>query len=81
MTALAYLAFLLLLGCERGVELWLSRRNARASFARGGVEVGRGHYRVVWSGEAARGRAAAGMYVVRYEAAGLVRTKRLLLVR
>jgi methyltransferase len=46
-TTRAYLAFLVLLALERVLELWISRRNARASFARGGVEVGRGHYRVM----------------------------------
>jgi len=46
-TARVYLAFLVLLSMERLVELWISRRNARASFARGGVEVGRVHYRVM----------------------------------
>ena len=47
MTERAYLAFLLLLSAERVFELWLSRRNARAALARGGVEVGQGHYRVM----------------------------------
>ncbi len=42
-----YLGFLLLLGLERLGELALSRRNARRSFARGAVEVGQGHYRVM----------------------------------
>jgi len=46
-SVLAYLLFLLLLSAERVLELWISRRNARASFARGGVEVGRRHYRVM----------------------------------
>lgn len=40
----AYWAFLALLGLERVLELVLSKRNARHAFARGGVEVGRGHY-------------------------------------
>jgi methyltransferase len=40
----AYLGFLLLLALERGVELALSRGNAAWAFARGGVEVGRGHF-------------------------------------
>ncbi len=39
-----YLAFLGLLTCERGVELLVSRRNARLAFASGGVESGRGLY-------------------------------------
>lgn len=39
-----YLAFLALLALERLFELWLSRRNARLSFARGAVELGRGHF-------------------------------------
>lgn len=47
MTERAYLAFLVLLAAERLYELRLSRRNARASMARGGVEVGRAHYRVM----------------------------------
>lgn len=42
-----FAGFLLLLGVERGVELALSRRNARWAFARGGVEVGRAHFRVM----------------------------------
>lgn len=42
-----YLAFLALFGLERLYELRLSRRNARAAFARGGVEVGRRHFRVM----------------------------------
>ena len=41
----AYLAFLGLLALERGVELVVSSRHARRLVARGGVEVGRGHYR------------------------------------
>lgn len=41
----AYLAFLGLLALERGVELAVSARHARRLLARGGVEVGRGHYR------------------------------------
>jgi methyltransferase len=47
LTARLYLGFLLLLAAERVLELRISRRNARAAFARGGVEVGRGHYRVM----------------------------------
>jgi methyltransferase len=42
-----YLGFLGLLVAERLVELVLSRRNAARAFARGGVEVGRRHYRVM----------------------------------
>jgi methyltransferase len=42
-----YLAFLGLLALERLVELALSRRNARRAFARGAVEVGQRHYRVM----------------------------------
>ena len=41
----AYLAFLVLLAVERLLELARSSRHARALLARGGVEVGRGHYR------------------------------------
>lgn len=46
-TQLAYLALLGLLACERGFELWLSRRNAALAFAQGGVEVGQGHLGVM----------------------------------
>jgi methyltransferase len=42
-----YLAFLVLLALERAGELILSRRNARRAFARGAVEVGQRHYRVM----------------------------------
>lgn len=42
-----YLGFLALLAAERIGELALSRRNARRAFARGAVEVGQGHYRVM----------------------------------
>jgi methyltransferase len=42
-TALLH-GYLAALAVEREVELYLSERNARASLARGGVEVGRGHY-------------------------------------
>jgi methyltransferase len=41
---IAYLALLAATGVERLVELVLSTRHARAAFARGGVEYGRGHY-------------------------------------
>jgi methyltransferase len=41
----AYLALVGAFGAERVAELFLSRRNARRLLARGGVEVGRGHYR------------------------------------
>jgi methyltransferase len=42
--------YLLLLGAvalERGAELVLSRRNAARAFARGGLEVGQAHFRVM----------------------------------
>jgi methyltransferase len=39
-----YLALLAAFALERGAELALSRRNARRTLARGGVEVGRRHY-------------------------------------
>lgn len=42
-----YLAFLALLYGERGLEVLVSRRNARVALANGGVETGRGHYRVM----------------------------------
>ncbi len=40
----AYLGLLGLVAGERGVELLLSRRNARRALSRGAVEHGRGHY-------------------------------------
>ena len=43
----AYLAALGLLGAERLYELFLSRRNAERVLARGGLEVGRAHFRVM----------------------------------
>ena len=43
----AYLLLLLLIVAERFFELFISRRNARTAFARGGVEVGRAHYRMI----------------------------------
>jgi methyltransferase len=46
-SAAAYLALLGLLVLERLAELLLSRRNARRAFARGAVELGQGHYRVM----------------------------------
>jgi len=42
-----FLGYMGLLVAERLVELWLSRRNAARAFARGGVEMGQGHYRVM----------------------------------
>jgi methyltransferase len=42
-----YLGLLSLLVCERVCELWLSHRNARRALERGGVELGRGQYRVI----------------------------------
>jgi methyltransferase len=42
-----YLALLALLGLERLVELRISRRHARWALARGGVEVGQRHFRVM----------------------------------
>jgi methyltransferase len=42
-TQAAYLGLLGFVALERGVELWLSRRNAALAFARGGIEVGREH--------------------------------------
>ncbi|HSP77513.1 MAG TPA: isoprenylcysteine carboxylmethyltransferase family protein [Myxococcaceae bacterium] len=42
-----YCGFLGLLAAERLVELALSRRHAARAFARGGVEVGQRHYRVM----------------------------------
>jgi len=43
----AYLLLLLLIAAERVFELFISRRNARAAFAKGATEVGRRHYRVM----------------------------------
>jgi methyltransferase len=43
-SAWLYSALVLLVGFERIVELVVSRRNAAWSFARGGVETGRGHF-------------------------------------
>ncbi len=42
-----YLALVAVFAAERVVELFLSHRNARAVRARGGIEVGQGHYRVM----------------------------------
>ena len=42
-----FFGFMGLLALERVLELWLSRRNAQRAFARGGVESGQGHYRVM----------------------------------
>src|SRR5271170_1305058 len=42
-----YLLLLLLVGAERVCELLLSRRNARIQLARGAVEVGTAHFRVM----------------------------------
>jgi methyltransferase len=44
-----YYLFILLIGAERLVELVVSQRNARWSFANGGREFGRGHYPVMVS--------------------------------
>jgi methyltransferase len=41
---LAYTALVACFALERVVELWVARRNAAASFARGAVEHGRRHY-------------------------------------
>jgi methyltransferase len=40
----AYYGLLGLVALERGFELWLSRRNAAAALARGGIERGREHF-------------------------------------
>jgi methyltransferase len=42
-----YLAILAAFVAERIFELWLSNRNARLAFAGGGIELGRGQYRVI----------------------------------
>ncbi len=44
---IAYLVLIAAVACERLFELALSRRHARAAFARGGVEFGAGHFRVM----------------------------------
>lgn len=46
-TQWAYLGLVVVLVLERLFELALSRRNAALAFARGAVEVGQGHYRVM----------------------------------
>ncbi len=46
-SAAIYLGLLVLLGCERAVELVVSRRNARRALAAGGVETGRRAYGVM----------------------------------
>lgn len=46
-TQAGFLGFMGLLVAERGVELWLSKRNAARAFARGGVEAGQRHYTVM----------------------------------
>ena len=46
-SAALYLVLLALLGCERGAELVVSRRNARRAFAAGGVETGRRAYAIM----------------------------------
>lgn len=47
MTRDAYLLLLAMVALERGLELAVSRRNAARAFARGGREVGKGHFRVM----------------------------------
>jgi len=46
-THAVFLGYMGLLVAERLVELWLSKRNAARAFARGGVETGQAHYRVM----------------------------------
>ncbi len=43
----AYTALLTLVGLERVAELLISKRNAAAAFAKGAVEVGQAHYKVM----------------------------------
>lgn len=43
----AYLILVAIVAVERLVELWLSHRNAKCAFARGAVEYGQTHYRVM----------------------------------
>jgi methyltransferase len=47
LTLSLYLSLLVLVGAERLAELFLSRRNARIQLARGAVEVGAAHFRVM----------------------------------
>ncbi len=49
MSAVVYTVFILAVGVERLVEVAVSRRNARWSFAHGGREFGQGHYPVMVS--------------------------------
>jgi methyltransferase len=42
-----YTALLVLVGVERIAELFISKRNAAEAFAKGAVEVGQAHYRVM----------------------------------
>jgi methyltransferase len=42
-----YLGIIAALTLERGVELYIARRNAARAFAAGAVEIGQGHYRVM----------------------------------
>ena len=46
-SAALYVGLLLLLACERGAELVVSRRNARGALAEGGVETGRRAYAIM----------------------------------
>jgi methyltransferase len=55
-----YLVFLLLLVSERGVELAVSRRNARRALAKGGEETGKGAYAVMVAVHALFPAACAG---------------------
>ena len=59
-SAAFYLGLLVLLGCERGAELLVSRRNARRAFAAGGVETGRRAYGVMVAAHALFPLACAG---------------------
>lgn len=47
MSYAAYVGLLILVSLERLNELRLSKRNAALAFARGGIEVGQAHYRVM----------------------------------
>ena len=47
MTYTAYVVLMVLVALERLNELRLSKRNAALAFARGGIEVGHTHYRVM----------------------------------
>jgi methyltransferase len=60
-----YLGIIAVLTLERGVELYIARRNAARAFAAGAVEIGRRHYRAMVVFHAAFLVACAAESVVR----------------